>query len=516
MKKTSDILSKIAYVIAGLILLYLSVNAIHYSYGMNLYYYEGISFIREGPDSRLKSIVVVVLAFFVLFGLAKLLFIKAKDDDKRNKRVLILALVFSGLILTGLIYYVVRVRFLIECDQYEVFTRALLFAKGDYSPVSDYYFQMYKQQIGLAFYESLFLKFTSDHLIFQIFNAFFIAGAVFFVYRLSHELFEDPYISFFTLMLTVICFPLYYYVSFVYGDVFMIFASLFISWSAIKWIKTKKAVFPVLFLLTTLVMVPVRKNSVVFLMALSIMLILTALKEKKSTALILAVFSILLPLVFNGIVLSYYETKAGSKIENEMPAVNWIAMGLYEAVNENCSVGVYNMYNELTYFSAGRDKEASSKASRAFIDERIEFFKNNPIEARRFFRFKILEQWAEPTFSSIDSTVGLHKMCWEEVRFSYDFHTLDNMSKATNYLQSFVYIFALIYMIFAVFSKERPGRVLLPVAFIGGFLFSLLWEASGRYVFPYFILLIPLAAAAAGKSFNLCAGLLKKIAKKEN
>ena len=117
MKKTADILSKIAYVISGLILLYLSVNAIHYSYGMNLYYYEGISFIREGPDSRLKSIVVVVLAFLVLFGLAKLLFIKAKDDDKRNKRVLILALVFSGLILTGLIYYVVRVRFLIECDQ---------------------------------------------------------------------------------------------------------------------------------------------------------------------------------------------------------------------------------------------------------------------------------------------------------------------------------------------------------------------------------------------------------------
>ena len=34
------------------------------------------------------------------------------------------------------------------------------------------------------------------------------------------------------------------------------------------------------------------------------------------------------------------------------------------------------------------------------------------------------------------------------------------------------------------------------IYFIGGFLFSLLWEAKPRYVFPYFYICLPLAAVS--------------------
>lgn len=516
MKKTALILSKIATALAALFSLYLFVNAIHYTFNMNLYYYEGISFMTEGPDSRLKNLIFIALSFVGAFVLCKLLFLGCKDKNSKNKRVLIASIASSLIVLAVLVYFVVKTHISVECDQYEVFIRAIDFAKGDLSWVGDYYFQMYPQQLGLAFFESFFLHFTNDWLIFQILNAVFVAAGVFFICRVSHEAFDNPYVSFVTLLTTLLCFPLYYYVSFVYGDEFMIFASLFIAWALIKYIKTSKKLYAVLMILAAVVMVPIRKNSLVFLIAVSGALLVFSLIKKKWASLILAALVLIIPYLSNEAIVKGYEIRSGYKVENGMPAINWIAMGLYPAVNENCSVGVYNMYNEITYFNANRDKKVSSQMSRDYINQRLGEFKADKKEAYAFFRFKILEQWAEPTFSSIDSTVGLHKYCWEEVKFSYDFHTLDTMSRIMNILQSFVYAFAFLFFAVATLRDEENRSIVLTIGFIGGFLFSILWEASGRYAFPYFMLLIPLASGAAGTVMDVIEGkVLSKFKKKD-
>lgn len=39
-------------------------------------------------------------------------------------------------------------------------------------------------------------------------------------------------------------------------------------------------------------------------------------------------------------------------------------------------------------------------------------------------------------------------------------------------------------------------QLLVAITFIGGFLFSLLWEAKSRYNLPYMVLMIPCSAAA--------------------
>lgn len=515
MKKTSVVLSKIAYIIGALILLTLAMSAFHYSFYMNLYYYEGISFIAEGPDSRVKNLIMIVLAFLALFLFSKLFFIKCKSDEGKFKRLFIVAGGFSVLLLSGLIFFVCKTRFAIECDQYEVFSRALQFAAKDYSPVADYYLQMYPQQLGLAFFESFFLRFTSDHLIFQIINAVFISASVLLIPLLSKELFNKPEISLFSWSLIVVNFPLYYLVSFVYGDIFMIFSSLFISYLAVLWIKKSKWIYFVLMIVDAMIMIPIRKNSIIFLLALAITLLVVSLYNKKLLPIVLAATILVVPLLFNSLIVKGYEKKGNTTIDNEMPAINWVAMGLYDAVNPGYSVGVYNMFNELTYFGAGSNKEASKAAAMEFINKRINEFKEDPSRGYQFFRFKTLEQWTEPTFSSIDSTVGLHKYCWEEVKFTYDFHTLDTMSRIMNYVQSVVYFFALVYVVILVITERKPEQLLLPVAFIGGFLFSIIWEASGRYVYPYFIMLIPLAAAGMGRAGELVAILLGKLKPKK-
>ena len=46
----------------------------------------------------------------------------------------------------------------------------------------------------------------------------------------------------------------------------------------------------------------------------------------------------------------------------------------------------------------------------------------------------------------------------------------------------------------AVYKKKKEILTIIPVAFIGGTLFHMIWEAKSRYVFPYFVFLIPIAA----------------------
>lgn len=45
----------------------------------------------------------------------------------------------------------------------------------------------------------------------------------------------------------------------------------------------------------------------------------------------------------------------------------------------------------------------------------------------------------------------------------------------------------------SLIKKKRLEDYLIPVVLVGGFLFSLLWEAKPRYVYPYFVILLPYA-----------------------
>ena len=69
-------------------------------------------------------------------------------------------------------------------------------------------------------------------------------------------------------------------------------------------------------------------------------------------------------------------------------------------------------------------------------------------------------------------------------------------------------------------KKEEEWSVefdyLLMIYFIGGFLFSLLWEAKPRYVFPYVYVCLPLAAMGLYQISEKAEAAISKISKKKN
>ena len=64
-----------------------------------------------------------------------------------------------------------------------------------------------------------------------------------------------------------------------------------------------------------------------------------------------------------------------------------------------------------------------------------------------------------------------------------------------NLFQQAAYVLALIGTC-GMIKEKRAGaaRLMLPVTVLGGFLYHMLFEAKSQYIYPYMLLLLPLAA----------------------
>ena len=505
MNKTASILTKAAYVIALLILCYLFLHCIHYTFSFDLWDYHS-NHVHEGPDSRLKSAIVIAVTPVVFFFLGKLLFRKAAFMREKNKRVLFLSLFVSFVVFAICFAWVAILKVAPWYDQETVYHIAQNFNEKDYfKDVTQWlYLKQYPQEFGLVFIEAILLKIWNSFFFLQFLNALFVSLAVFFSCRVCYELTADPGASLAALVLTSVCFPLYYYVTYVYGDIFNIFAILFVTWLSIRWLKTENRKFIIIAIVMSIIMVPAKENSLIFLIALAIVFTVFALKKKKALLLIPAVLMLVLPILASKGTRAYYEHAAGQKIDNEIPSINWIVMGMRGTLEEGNGVGFFDGYVYWDWNLLHQDKEATKQKAYSDLNSFLETYKNDPGYAYRFYRYKALEQWAEPTFACIYMTSPLIDENWENMDMLYKEETTLKMQWFMNMLQTIVYFFSLVFFAVSIYKEKESYGLIIAVTFIGGFLFSLLWEAGGRYVFPYFVFLIPAAANGIGMTLNKC------------
>ena len=202
-------------------------------------------------------------------------------------------------------------------------------------------------------------------------------------------------------------------------------------------------------------------------------------------------------------IIRHYERVSGLTVNGGEPALSYIAMGLEETDGK---YGWYNGMNVRFLKDAGLDSGEASRAASAWIKERISFFADNPRYTLKFFGFKLLSQWGDPTKASLreQELTGRHQ---EGQRPAF----AENLTFGTGYyfLQCLMHVFHLLLYFFSFFglagelSDHKPAvipdvcRWLLPVFLFGGILFHMMWEASGRYTLRYELVLLPYAAAGA-------------------
>ena len=163
MKKAALVLTKIAYVIGAVFLLILAYNTAHYTFSYNLADLED-SGVYECPDSRGINLIVIVLAFLAAFAVSKLIFIKAADKEKKEKRAFIFSACVSAVMFVLMCLWVGNTHIPPYWDQAYVYQAASEFITGDYGFMKNYiYLTMYPHQLGLIFFESLFLRIWNDY-----------------------------------------------------------------------------------------------------------------------------------------------------------------------------------------------------------------------------------------------------------------------------------------------------------------------------------------------------------------
>ena len=251
----------------------------------------------------------------------------------------------------------------------------------------------------------------------------------------------------------------------------------------------------------------VRSNSLIFVIAVAVCVVAYIFTRKKPLLLIYVVTIVTLCAVLNSSVIRFYELRSGREINDGMPAICHVVMGLQEGPMGN---GYYNGYNFDTYVNrAGYDKDLAYELASADLDARIKEFKANPGYALKFFMTKIGSQWLSSDFDCYHFTCGAYYERWGIVESLFS----GRLYKVTRFFMdkySFV-VYALAAVgVIGLFRRGRSGKVpeipvlvyILPLALIGGFIFHTVWEGAGRYVLPYFVYLMPFAGKGMANAYD--------------
>jgi len=462
-------------------------------------------YVREYPDSLVKNILFLLFCIVFFFLIQKVLL--RGDTARQKKTVLILAIIDVVIVGILLSIWVSICDIPPYWDQLEVLNAASHFRRGDFGSMDYNYLQMYTQHYGLIFFEELFLGIWNDYHIFQYINVLFIMMIIFLFYRVCDLLFDSPRISLYSLMGITAFIPMHIYVVYVYGDLGSIALCMLCLTALLKWNITEKRRYILIALFSASVATLIRQNSLIILLAIIIGMTIMAWKTWNWKKLVIAFAVIVLPLLSIQLVEGVYEIRSGREIGPGLPSVVWFSMGIQQDSN---GVGFDTAYDESLWWHSDCDPEKTSEAAIKDIKHRWNKIKDDPALIKELIRYKALEQWIEPTFTSFTMTGKFEEPANGIVETIYFGVVPDYICRFMNYYLFVIYASALLWTTTGIFRKEGILTCIILIAFVGGFLFGMIWEAKGRYMMPYAMMLIPYMACGLSQIQEKLLSLFQK------
>ena len=403
-------------------------------------------------------------------------------------------------------------------DAMSVYNAALEWIQGNRDVIHPTvsYLSYYPQQIGLMAFLELLLRIwnltgisaPAWHFI-KLLYVCLLCVTILFQYLSLKYLWRERWEEISCCYLILVCcnLPMVMYSSFVYGEI-PSFAALSVGLYLLLRLLaeagstiTRKVLTGIGSIVFFTLSVMLRKNSLIPIIAVLLVLLWVALRSGRSVrmrlyllamAVCLAVTSVsILPMVQK-----YYEKKAGNTLSSGVTAMSYFAMGMQEA-SRGC--GWYNGFNIDTYDATGMDSAAANEISRQAIQERLSYFREHPGYAADFYVRKHLSQWADGTYASRQATLATYGGRSEFFQEVYDGSLSSAYIEWGNAWQNVLYLGTLLFCVSAV-RRRREGADSLYlyvglIAVLGGFLFHILWEANSRYIFLYSLMLMPYCAA---------------------
>ncbi len=491
------------------------------------------------------NVLVNLLALAVVGGIFSLVAWRVRRGDKYIEKILLCLSVAVLLILGGVL--IVFGKTVPAADAYSVYDAAARLAVGDTSVIhpTDSYLSYYPQQVGLmAFLEVLHRIWNllgidqhAYHFIKGIYVVLTI-GTVIAQYKTIKLWTKEKLAACFYLVIAMLNLPMIMYSSFVYSEVPSFCAFSFGLYFLVRFLRgrasernseegseqdseAKKVVLeaqeaersqqektcggwlwlPAVVCFTLSVML--RKNALILMIAVVLVLCLEALRKKSIKILGVAVLCLALSLSILPMVQKGYELRAGNTLKSGVTPLSYIAMGMQESSRAD---GWYNGFNFYTYEENGMDAEAANEISRAAIRERWNYFTERPSEMASFYWEKYLSQWGDGTYASRQATLATFGGRNAFFKSLYEGSGSRAFIAYGNGYQTCLYLGALLFVLLPMKTwkdaLKKKADLLTYLGFIavfGGLLFHMMWEANSRYIFTYSLLLMPYGAAGFGK-----------------
>ena len=374
--------------------------------------------------------------------------------------------------------------------------------------VQPMYLFLYPYQIGIVSFVSIFYKiFGQNFLNFQYINSIFSITNLFLLFLISKEIFKDngeDIEKYLIILLTGFGLYFVFFNVYFYGNIVGFSFALLSIYFILKYLSNNKVFLAFLSGVFISVSIILKTNYNIFLCGIAIIVLLDLLKNwKKRKLLAIALFIIAYLIInfsFNICIRKIYDIK----MPEGVPMINFIYMGMSDKIE--LYPGWYNGDTLDIYYRNNLNYESSSKEAKELIKNRIIYFLNNSSSFIEYYAKKIGSTWLNPTFQTVWVSTPGARYEWDTKYAEY----LNNHQKVLSIVSGNLYkiiekyfdIYQIIIFIFGsigIFILSRNDRIeikklLLPIIFLGGFLFHIIWETKAIYVLQYYYLLLPFSA----------------------
>ena len=391
-------------------------------------------------------------------------------------------------------------------DQYYVLKAAYDLRNHDYSMfVQGGYISKYTNQIGLLFIEYLigFIVGDYNYIFWQLLNVVMIV----FTYKMLSDIaiiWKLPRLaSILLLVLGILFFPWTLYSVFIYGNVAGLFFAIMAFKYTMLFIENSKEndrihiPYAVITGLAMMMSVMVKSNYLIFMIALILYTIAEMLRHK-NIQIILVTCAVIAGFAFQAVVPKLVIEKiSGCNLNNGASSWTWIDMGLHTNTGSSYADGWYNSRIAALYEDNNYNPEDEALAAKEEIRECIDTYKNDPDAFVAFLSRKVASQWNNPEFQCFWITNVRNSNIRQSILISSILSLEGSLPFISylNILQSIILFGSMLYAINALFNNSLAGTTVLPLTFIGGFIFHIFWEGKCQYTLPYFVLLLPLCIA---------------------
>lgn len=431
---------------------------------------EKATYVIDNPFKMIIYFLIVLGAMFLIRRFFKL----SKKINSKKLFIVLSAITFFVLTIIIFTHNIAP-----QADQLEILNCAAALKRGDISPfLPNGYVGKCTNQAGIVMilYYLSFIFGDNNYQVYQFLNIFGLILSYYCMCKISIISFDNDEIEKWTVLFLFLFLPLTWYVTFVYGNIYGHAFSMLAVLSGYRFFEEMKVKDFIISFVSIALAMMFKSNYLIVFIAMVLFVLIDIIMNKHFQSIILLI--LLLPAYFASSMIPtmLVQNKTGIQLGKGTPMISYIEMGLQDTEG---SPGWFNSYNWDVYTNNGNDSEKASEQVKNDLKDTLLYYLKNPTQFISFMYRKTISQWCNPDFQGT----------WILRNSDFYIHN-DQYYEFFNIFESIVFLGTLAYIYYT--GRHMPlHRLLLPMIFIGGFIFHMFWEAKCQYTVTYFVLLIP-------------------------